>query len=1043
MADRPPPILDPDYEVDPPTALSKTLVHDDGATWFAGVGNKKDKGGIMFISACPLEEELDRSTSSSSSLLKGGPGNIFRRTALRAGIDLDKHYYTTLCKYCLSRAKKLKPTTVDVKRCSPLLEREIARREPSIVVCMGKQVFDYFYPTKFKEAEIKGGWFTVESRDFDLFVTDSPFQAYSKPEKIESMFYDMREVADHHRYRQDPDKDIPIDYTLIQDRETFDEWIVQMDSYRTFSVDCEWAGEDYLTGDLRSVQFCWKPGQACMIQFFNENGHRFFEGEDREHLKRELDRVFNRPDVRFLGHNFCADYLWMKHWLGIDPYGRCCFDTMYGMQTVDENYDLKLERLSMRFTTLGRYDIPLAIWKKKNAKKMKDGGYGAIPTDIMFPYGCKDVDVPMRAMPKLMRLLIEDETAEYFFQTRLPFVTDGFAHMTEAGVPLNRDDVKKVRSLFAMASGMMLLQFKETIKASSDATLVKALIDYAGTDRIGEALDAYNRFRVKGDKEILKAFLGPKGFGEVFPKLQHWKDGRDFNPNSSHHKSRWLFDVKGFTPIKTTGKPAISWDKIEALPPSEQKNYAPSTDKDVLQVYGETDDDVQMLLEYLAVYQPIKNFLKQDGQGLESFIREDGCVHTSFLTTETGRPKSLRPNVLNLTSFLKDRVLGGFERVKKFLMDTYQEDTIEAAYLKFREAVGDMEFAEDFPETFEEPVPLRWCFRAPPGKCYTDADFATAEVFALAFLSNDRDLIATLTDEDPQFVYAQGPEDEDPRAVRVAYVSGVTQFTEDQWDPEIVTSLEEVEHLLLKEDGTPKRPLRDVHWEMAENRSLLNLPREKLKKKIHRDGFGKVGNFSVPYRATADLLERMVEVATGVKPEKGTGQKLIDAYGETKPVAVAFLDDLAKLPGGSGVYRSPTGVKRHFHTHAEGTVSDWKRNSIIQGLAREACNVAFQGLVADYLARAVVNLIRAFREEGLQAKVIVPLYDAIYTLHPIEERERVKKLMVKHMHTDNYMDLPGGRLRFNLDFAVTKRWSCKPTEEEKKELDSFFSTKDQ
>jgi len=654
-----------------------TFEHQDGGTYFIGRGNRT-KPDIMFVSTCPLEEELD-DKFSPAMLLKGSPGALLGRSSMRAGIDMKDHYYTTLCKYCLPRARKLKPDAQDLKRCAPLFEKELKQRKPKVVVCLGKAVFDYFYDLKFKEKEIMGGWFeapehrikvptgewvtkTVNGeeveeqeiqefecyRDFKLFVMQPPHIAVVKPEVLEGQLFDLLEVRRHLDFSDSggEDKLIKQNYKLLDTVERVAAWAAEMmaGKYKVFSVDCEWAGEDYLSGDLRSVQACWQPGQAMCLQFFDETGKRTFTDEDYKQVLKHFQTVMNQPEVRFIGHNFVADYVWLKHWLGVDPYKRCIFDTMYGMHCVDESYDLKLERLSIRFTTMGRYDIPLAIWKKKNNAKMSDGGYGAIPTKILFPYSCADVDVPFRAWPKLTKLLMNDGTYNYFYGIRLPYVTDGYAHMSEAGIPLDREDTRKVRKNFTMVSALMRETFKARVREKADFA-VQMLIHQHATDPV----KVCNQLTL-GDIGVkdLKNHLGAKVFAEKFETLKHWEDARNFNPNSSAHKMRWLFEFKGMTPIKSTGTdgPSVDWEKVEALPEAQRRNYTPSTDKDVLAILGENDEDVKLLLEYLAVYQVVKTFLKTDGQGLEKHIRSDGKVHTNFLMTETGRPRSVNKTIL-------------------------------------------------------------------------------------------------------------------------------------------------------------------------------------------------------------------------------------------------------------------------------------------------------------------------------------------------------------------------------------------------------------
>lgn len=1042
-----------------------TFEHEDNGTYFLGRGNRT-RPDIMFVSSCPLEEELD-DKFSPAMLLKGSPGALLGRSAMRAGIDLQDHYYTTLCKYCLPRSRKLKPDTVDLKRCAPLFEKELKQRKPKVVVCLGKPVFDYFYDLRFKEKEIMGGWFEAPEhkikvptgkwitkkvdgeeveeqemqdfecyRDFHLFVMQPIHIPVVKPEVLEGQLFDLIEVRRHLDFSEtnESEQKIKQNYTLLDTVDKVAAWSADMitNQYKVFSVDCEWGGEDYMSGDLRSVQACWKPGQAMCLQFFNEKGERTFSDEGYKQVLKYFQAVMNQPDVRFIGHNFAADYVWLKHWLGVDPYKRCIFDTMYAMHCVDESYDLKLERLSIRFTTLGRYDIPLAIWKKKNKKKMNDGGYGAVPTEILFPYSCADVDVPFRAWPKLTKLLVNDGTYGYFYGVRLPYVTDGYAHMSESGMPLNRNDTRKVRKNFTMVSELMLETFKARVREKADFAVQMLVHEHAE-----DPVKVYNQL-VTGEINVmdLKNHLGAKVFAEKYETLKHWEDARDFNPNSSHKKIRWLFEFKGHTPIKSTATddgPSVDWEKVEALPEAQRKNYRPSTDKDVLAILGEGDEDIKLLLEYLAVYQVIKTFLKTEGQGLEKYIRDDGKVHTNFLITETGRPKSFQPNILNLPAYLSKRVTGGFERAKEFLKKVYGTDEVDEAYARYLETKTEEERA-GLPDKLEDPVPVRWCFKAPKDWCFIDMDYATAEVFSIAYLANDKNLIARLTEPDPQFVMIKDPETGEESSVRVGYVEGVTPYAKSEWDPELVTPMEEIEDRIVRnEDGSPKRPKRDVHWEMCEHELFMNKPREKMQKSKERAA-GKVGNFQIPYQSSAGLLNMLIEIATGEAPPKETGENLINVYKESNPEAWDFLERVMNDVVEKGCYVSPTGAKRHFHVHRGGEVSRWRKKSILSGLRRQASNYPMQSLVADYLAKAVVMLVEEFRKRGMKSTVVTPLYDALYIHAPITERKEAERLMVECLKERNFVDLPGGRLKFNLDCSITKRWSIEPTDDELKEL---------
>ena len=192
---------------------------------------------------------------------------------------------------------------------------------------------------------------------------------------------------------------------------------------------------------------------------------------------------------------------------------------------------------------------------------------------------------------------------------------------------------------------------------------------------------------------------------------------------------------------------------------------------------------------------------------------------------------------------------------------------------------------------------------------------------------------------------------------------------------------------------------------------------------------------SIPYGASPSLLERSIEIASGEKPEKGTGEKLIEAYMKTKPQVAEFLEWCKTLPDGQGYYLSPSGFKRHFKVPPEDLMmSDRQREGIISKLRREACNIGLQSLVADSLARAVPPLNNFFRKMNMKSRVVIPLYDAIYILAPFNEVDTAARMLKFFMSENNKWNLKGGTLQYGIDVEITKRWGTKPSKEEKEEL---------
>lgn len=404
------------------------------------------------------------------------------------------------------------------------------------------------------------------------------------------------------------------------------------------------------------------------------------------------------------------------------------------------------------------------------------------------------------------------------------------------------------------------------------------------------------------------------------------------------------------------------------------------------------------------------------------------------------RPRSFKPNILNIPRYVTDYIKNGFKKVIKYFNIELDEDgKVKPGYDEenFRSIVEELRTIYNIKEdiTINElvPAPMRWCFKAPEGYCFVDADYATAEVWTIAYLSGDKNLINTLTKPDPQFAFLKMPDGKE-KQVRIAYIDEIVEFTEDAKDPSLLHDPNDP-NLVRNPDGTLKHPKQDVHWVAVENKYMLNTPREKLDKNKTRDAAGKVSNFSIPYGASPSLLERSIEIASGEKPEKGTGEKLIEAYMKTKPQVAEFLEWCKTLPDGQGYYLSPSGFKRHFKVPPEDLMmSDRQREGIISKLRREACNIGLQSLVADSLARAVPPLNNFFRKMNMKSRVVIPLYDAIYILAPFNEVDTAARMLKFFMSENNKWNLKGGTLQYGIDVEITKRWGTKPSKEEKEEL---------
>ena len=667
----------------------------DNITFLNGVGNNKDPE-ILFLLACPYIEDIDES-SAEPRLLKSPVGVLFERLCLINGIDLTKQYVTTLCKYALPRKQKLKPSAKDLEYNLPLLEEELSQINPKIVVCIGKEPVTYALQTNIRLKKMEECWTRSPKFDKPMFIISSISEAYYKPEYYDKLSAELRMVSEMLESINSglSIQKIKQEYENVDSFKKLSHWInyLKENKREIFAVDCEWRGQNFVDGNLRSIQFCDKPGHAVFINLFDENNKWVFD-VPYEVVKSMLQSYFNQPNIRYYGHNFCADAVWMMHHLGLEAYGRCIIDTQYSFQTFNEYEDLSLKKLAAKYTDMGRYDTDLILWSasrvKTNKKKDKpnsiaenisetiveldeddgdedatddasnisddsskkkiegndDEGYGSVPTEILFPYGCRDVDATYRLAQIALRELMKDNTLNYYMKIKNPFVTDGFTSMMEAGIPFDSHYANKARIAYLACALIMKSKFKDILR--DDAV---NMLDHAFEEFNIENEDIREEIKTKAVNNsvsfedltnIVKTKLKQKDkiFG-ILPYVQHLYFIDSFNPNSADQKRKYLFELKKYEPLKTTktdaGNP-LDWSRVKLLPPKEQKNYTAAVDKDTLKVFAQNGDPIcEHLVQMSAVGTILKNFLKGDEGGLQKFLCKDLKLHASFALTESSR----------------------------------------------------------------------------------------------------------------------------------------------------------------------------------------------------------------------------------------------------------------------------------------------------------------------------------------------------------------------------------------------------------------------
>lgn len=1036
----------PDYTGSPPKTVNNTR-RQDGVLYLAGQGPKDSK--VMFVAPAIEEDEAKEYQQTTygmqvrlpAQLLKGDIGTVLKDCALGVGLDIDKYYYTSFIKWLLPRSERNRPTKEAVAWALPAFWNEIREVKPDFIICMGKVAFDALVDLKISATDALGGWFWSESAQARVFLMEKPLTLLTKPEKLEQfrlLFKDVKTMLDG----ADPVKGVQREYSTVSSMAQLRDLVhlLQEGNHRLLAVDCEWGGVNFVDGRLRSLQICWAPGKAAYIRFRDDSDNYAFDARYDE-AGAVLGEWLNRPEVLLVGHYILADLPWMHKWLGLDWYRKCYLDTAFASQCVDEHAPMGLEWLSLMYSDLGRYDLPLLLWRKKNPQAEEDG-YAFIPDDILIEYACKDVDVTLRACHALLKRLRHEEVEDYYFNVFHPFVTDVFTSFALHGLPMDEERMDELRDVYQYAFGHLLADFQKVVTAEAKQLLLKRcaklLPPSAAFHLVSTILSAEPHDRptvldlAPMDRAVKDALL---------PFVEHLNAAPAFNPWSKPQMVRWLFDVKGHVPIKSTDKKekgirSMPWEKVLALSPDKRGDYTPATDKQTIQILSENDAVLGQFLDLTAVSSICKSFLKEPvlddetgevtrENGLHYWLCSDGRVHGQMGTTETGRPRTSRPNVLNWPSFVNKRIARAVFRV---LTDLQAKGRLPEAFRRY---------LPSGPDEDEAKIPtIRSCVKAPPGWCLVESDYQTAEVRGLAFQSGDPTLIRLMTETDKSFGIALVGGKKMP--VRLFYepfhVSGITENDQDPevlmgaWKDGVCLGKVTAQDLLRDEKGELLHPKHDLHWSLAE--MVFCKPRERMIDKIHRHA-GKTGNFSTAYGASENSLERKIEADTGRKPDEGTGKAILDALERRQPKAVDYLRLLEDIPREKGCYVAASGRKRRFHRHPQFISQDnWRMvKSLLSALGREARNFPMQESVAATAARAGIWLLEFGRRHGLEGYQIVILYDSVVTLCPLHERWIWAEAHELYMHQANSWRYEDRVLKYPVDTEFNVAWSSRPAKD--------------
>ncbi len=174
---------------------------------------------------------------------------------------------------------------------------------------------------------------------------------------------------------------------------------------------------------------------------------------------------------------------------------------------------------------------------------------------------------------------------------------------------------------------------------------------------------------------------------------------------------------------------------------------------------------------------------------------------------------------------------------------------------------------------------------------------------------------------------------------------------------------------------------RDVHRLTAS--ALFGVTPEEADRT--QRGVAKTVNYAVIYGQTDFALARSLRIR---RPE---AKRYIEAFFARYEGVARFLETLVEEGRRSGVVRTMSGRLRRV---ADLRSKDARRRQAAERVAR---NTPIQGSAADLLKRAMIDVDRAIREEGLSARMLLTVHDELVFEAPPEERDVLQRLVRERM----------------------------------------------
>ena len=377
-------------------------------------------------------------------------------------------------------------------------------------------------------------------------------------------------------------------------------------------------------------------------------GHRRVEDYKRnlsiEVVREYLQPIFNREDVRIIGHNLKYDMHVLKR-IGISIATKDFFDTMLASWLLDENTPNGLKQITSDNLNIPQThfaevinNVPAEVKKEFGLKANNKATFDLTLIDESAFYALDDPFYTYYNYMYLLDELEKDGMDKIYFKKMIPFMIVLF-NMEERGITVDREALdemnvnitKDMENLLYHMTEILGVEFNPNSNQQLQAILFGYVKDIKKPDEINP------KKGLSPIQEIREKYEGKKNWTEE--KIQ--KKIADLWAKYDETMGEWRVYVENgfdFKPTSTTSAGAPSTDS-GSLWTLSHKEYKVKRKREGVEFCS-------LLLEYKRLAKLKSAFI----EGLEEQLYDDGKAHCSFnqIGTTSGRISCSSPNLQQL-----------------------------------------------------------------------------------------------------------------------------------------------------------------------------------------------------------------------------------------------------------------------------------------------------------------------------------------------------------------------------------------------------------